>query len=100
MCNLKSRSVGLGRPTQTILLLFFYFVSFLIFFSRSRTGRTERRTNKHDGSNNAVVPFWGLVDVRIEAYKSEEYPQTPKISQIGHFQSKSENVESLLNEEI
>lgn len=38
------------------------------FFSHSRSGRTERRTNMHDGSNDVVrrklVPFWYLVDMR------------------------------------
>jgi hypothetical protein len=32
----------------------FYNFLFQDFFSQSRSGRTERRTNMHDGSNDAV----------------------------------------------
>jgi hypothetical protein len=48
-----------------------YFVSrafFIFWFVGSRTGRTERRTDMLNGSNDAVsrkeVPFGGLVSLR------------------------------------
>jgi hypothetical protein len=45
----------------------FLSILFQDFFSQSRNGRTERRTNMHDGSNDAVsrkdVPFRSIVDV-------------------------------------
>jgi hypothetical protein len=73
MCKLPLQSVGYGRPHTYVkyndfvalfLLIFFY------FFSQSRGGRTERRTNMHDGSNDAArrkdMTFRRLVGVCMD----------------------------------
>jgi hypothetical protein len=69
--NFHCNRLDKGAPTHTWntttlwLFFFWYFVIFCIFFSQSHNGRTERRTNVHDGSNDAASPRTCLFGVSL-----------------------------------
>jgi hypothetical protein len=93
--NFHRNRLDMAAPTHTwnitTLWLLFSCNFFCIVFSQSRNGRTERRTDMHDGSNDAVwckdVPFRGFVDVRMH-----QVSRVPKTHQVfdtyGNFKPK------------